>query len=40
MDQTRAIGPWIDDPTEGFPASHHAGLIPERTTDPRRAFHL
>jgi hypothetical protein len=40
MHQTRAIESRIDDPTEGFPAFYHAGLIPERTTDPRRAFHL
>jgi hypothetical protein len=40
MHQSGVIGPGIGDPAEAFPLACNAGLIPERTTDPRRAFHL
>ncbi len=40
MCQASVIGPQIGDPAEAFTLPYTAGLVPERTTDPRRAFHL
>lgn len=40
MQQSGVIEPRVSDPAWAFPLPYRAGLIPERTTDPRRAFHL